>query len=151
MPAPLLVALGETSYSIYLVHSWTLRLFEQPVVGFNRVTAGYAVYRVICGIGLTFLVSHASYRLIELPGRVWVRGTLRRGIAFAFRDRQRSAATPDRRTPPADSCVAASRRPVPIGHRRAFKRRRPIPNAPLRRIDAMRRRQPPRPSTTLPI
>jgi hypothetical protein len=87
MSMPVLVGLGDISYSIYLVHFFTVRLFQQAAVGFNRATAADAVFRVICAIGLTLLVSYASYRLIELPGRAWVRHRLRRGIALAFGER----------------------------------------------------------------
>jgi peptidoglycan/LPS O-acetylase OafA/YrhL len=88
MSAPLLVALGETSYSIYLVHSWTLRIFERSPPNLTPLWAADAIWRVACGIGLTLVVSYGTYRLIELPGRIWLRRILRRGIAWVF-DRRR--------------------------------------------------------------
>lgn len=84
MAAGGLVALGETSYSIYLVHSWTLRLFERPAPPFTPYWAADTLWRMLCAIGFTLVVSYASYRLIEVPARRWVRGGLRHGIAFVF-------------------------------------------------------------------
>jgi peptidoglycan/LPS O-acetylase OafA/YrhL len=88
MSAPLLVALGETSYSIYLVHSWTLRIFERPPPNLTPLWAVDAIWRIVCGSGLTLIVSYGTYRLIELPGRIWLRRVLRVGIARVF-DAQR--------------------------------------------------------------
>ncbi|MBV9062471.1 MAG: acyltransferase family protein [Alphaproteobacteria bacterium] len=84
MSLPWLVALGEMSYSIYLVHTWTLRLFEQPPQPLTAFWAFDGAFRVACGIALTLLVSYGTYRLIELPGRVWVRASLRRLIRRVF-------------------------------------------------------------------
>jgi peptidoglycan/LPS O-acetylase OafA/YrhL len=92
MSAPMLVALGETSYSIYLVHSWTLRIFEHPPLPFTPLSASWAAFRVVCAIALTLLLSYGTYRLIELPSRVYVRGSLRRAIGWVF---DRGASRPD--------------------------------------------------------
>jgi peptidoglycan/LPS O-acetylase OafA/YrhL len=81
---PLLVSLGETSYSIYLVHSWTLRIFERTPPNLTPFWAADTIWRVVCGIGLTLIVSYGTYRLIELPGRIWLRRILRRRIDWAF-------------------------------------------------------------------
>jgi peptidoglycan/LPS O-acetylase OafA/YrhL len=89
MSTPLVVSLGEISYSIYLVHFFTLRLFQQPPIGFDSMRAIDAIFRVVCAIGLTLLVSYATYRLIEVPGRDWIRDRLRRGIASVFSERGR--------------------------------------------------------------
>jgi hypothetical protein len=35
-----------------------------------------AIYSVVCGIALTLTLSYATYTLIEIPGRRWVRGVL---------------------------------------------------------------------------
>jgi len=88
MSAPRLVALGETSYSIYLVHSWTLRLFERPALPFTPYWAADTFWRMLCAIGFTLVVSYATYRLIEVPARRRVRRGLRHVIAFVF-DRPR--------------------------------------------------------------
>jgi hypothetical protein len=81
---PLLVALGETSYSIYLVHTWTLRIFEHAAQPFNAFWALDAAFRVALAIVFTLIVSYGTYRLIELPGRAWVRGRLRQQITAVF-------------------------------------------------------------------
>jgi peptidoglycan/LPS O-acetylase OafA/YrhL len=88
MAAPALIALGETSYSIYLVHTWTLRLFERPAPNLTPFWAVDTTWRIACAIGFTLLVSYASYRLIELPTRIWLRRRLRRGISRVFEGRQ---------------------------------------------------------------
>jgi peptidoglycan/LPS O-acetylase OafA/YrhL len=81
---PLLVLLGEMSYSIYLVHTFTLRLFEHP----PRVVTPWQVLDaslcVICGIALTLIVSYGTYHLIEMPGRLWLRRVLGGAIGFIF-------------------------------------------------------------------
>lgn len=84
MSSALLVGLGETSYSIYLVHSWTLRIFEHAVQPFTVFWALDAAFRVGVAIAFTLLVSYATYQLIELPGRARVRGALRRLIVRRF-------------------------------------------------------------------
>jgi hypothetical protein len=88
MSAPGLIALGETSYSIYLVHSWTLRLFERPALPFTSYWIADTVWRMICAICFTLVVSYATYRLIEVPARRWVRRGLGHGIGWVF-DRPR--------------------------------------------------------------
>ena len=62
---PSLVALGDTSYSIYLVHTWTLRIFLHPAQPQKVVWAIDATMRVAFGIAITLLVSYATYRLVE--------------------------------------------------------------------------------------
>jgi peptidoglycan/LPS O-acetylase OafA/YrhL len=70
---PLLVLLGEMSYSIYLAHTWTLRLFEHPARALTPSGALDAVWCVVCGIALTILVSYGTYRVIEMPCRSLLR------------------------------------------------------------------------------
>jgi peptidoglycan/LPS O-acetylase OafA/YrhL len=78
-----LVAGGERSYSIYLVHTWTVLIFAQaPARELNWLTGADAVLRIFCAIALTLVVSHATYQLIEVPGRTWLRRKLiTRGLA----------------------------------------------------------------------
>jgi peptidoglycan/LPS O-acetylase OafA/YrhL len=89
MAVPLLVGLGETSYSIYLVHTWTLRIFNHAPPPLTPIWAIDAAGRVVAGIGFTFVVSYATYRLIELPGRAWLRRVFRQWIDRAFYRHQR--------------------------------------------------------------
>jgi len=85
MASPTLVALGETSYSIYLVHTWTLRIFSRPPrPDADWLWGSEGAFRVICAIVLTLLVSYATYRLIEVPSRSWLRRKLGRLIAARF-------------------------------------------------------------------
>jgi len=70
------------------MHTWTLRLIERPAPPFTPFWAAATVWRMLCAIGFTLMVSYASYRLIEVPARTWVRRWLRRAIAFVF-DRPR--------------------------------------------------------------
>ena len=90
MSSPMLVTLGDTSYSIYLIHSWTLRIFTRaPAPDVSGLWVSEAMFRVAavaCGIVLTVLVSYAAYHLIEVPSRAWVRRKLGRLIAVGFGD-----------------------------------------------------------------
>jgi peptidoglycan/LPS O-acetylase OafA/YrhL len=70
---PLVVWLGEISFSIYAVHTWTLRPFIRPPMSFDAVYAADAVLRVAMGIGFTLIVSAATYKLIEQPSRKYLR------------------------------------------------------------------------------
>jgi peptidoglycan/LPS O-acetylase OafA/YrhL len=68
-----LVALGETSYSIYAVHTWTLRIFIRQPVEYTTAWGVDAVFRIGFGILLTLVLSSATYRIIEVPSRLWLR------------------------------------------------------------------------------
>jgi peptidoglycan/LPS O-acetylase OafA/YrhL len=80
MSLPLLVGLGESSYSIYLVHTWTLQIFERPAQPLTAFWASYAAFRVVLAIAFTLVVAYGTYRLIELPARAYLRGVMRRRI-----------------------------------------------------------------------
>jgi hypothetical protein len=69
----LLVTLGETSYSIYIVHTWTLKLFARGPMPANTLTMFGGALRFVLGILFTLIVSSATYRLIEVPSRRWLR------------------------------------------------------------------------------
>jgi peptidoglycan/LPS O-acetylase OafA/YrhL len=83
---PLLVALGDTSYSIYIVHTWTLRMLNHPLMPFNWIWGIEAIFRVAFAIILTLIVAYATYRLIEVPSRIYLRRVFSRWIAAIFRD-----------------------------------------------------------------
>jgi peptidoglycan/LPS O-acetylase OafA/YrhL len=74
-----LVALGEASYSIYLLHEFTLSLLRQPVT-WPVSRSGLLTWAVTMGvgIGMTLLVSLGTYRVLEVPARNFVRRTLHR-------------------------------------------------------------------------
>jgi peptidoglycan/LPS O-acetylase OafA/YrhL len=70
--------LGDLSYSIYVMHTWILWIFMRPGPP-GPATAGTiadALLRMAVGIALTLIVSTATYRLIEVPGRLWLRARL---------------------------------------------------------------------------
>jgi len=81
---PSLIALGEISYSIYLVHFLILQLFVRPAPELTLYSAIDTIWRIMCGFGLTLLVSYATFNLIEVPARVWLRNLSNRAIARAF-------------------------------------------------------------------
>ena len=104
---PTLLILGDTSYSIYLIHTWTLRIFLQPAPTLTWLWAADAVFRIFGAILFTLLVSHATYRLIEAPSRAWLRRKLDRLIATQFNDK-----TPPLRPQLTDRPAAAQSEPV---------------------------------------
>jgi peptidoglycan/LPS O-acetylase OafA/YrhL len=81
---PWLVLLGEMSYSIYLVHTWTLRLFVHSPRPMTPLQILDAVLCVGCGIALTILLSYGTYHLIEMPARRWLRRSLGAAISSGF-------------------------------------------------------------------
>ena len=81
---PWLIVLGEMSYSIYLVHTWTLRLFIHPVRPLIWPQIVDVILCISCGIALTILLSYGTYNLIERPGRIWLRRSLAAAINMVF-------------------------------------------------------------------
>ena len=73
-----MIWLGEISYSIYAVHTWTLRPLIRPAVNFNWFYGIDAVLRIALGIGFTVIVATATYAIIEAPGRRYLRAKLMR-------------------------------------------------------------------------
>jgi peptidoglycan/LPS O-acetylase OafA/YrhL len=84
LSSPVLVALGDTSYSIYLIHTWTLRVFIHPAPVLNWIWAIDAALRVLFGIAFTLLAAYATYQLIEVPSRFWLRRKFGHAIALSF-------------------------------------------------------------------
>jgi peptidoglycan/LPS O-acetylase OafA/YrhL len=84
LSAPLMILLGELSYSIYAVHTWTLRIFERPQMDFGPGLGLEAAFRIALGIALTIILSSATYRLIEVPARAWLRKAVRRRLVKSF-------------------------------------------------------------------
>jgi peptidoglycan/LPS O-acetylase OafA/YrhL len=88
-----MVKLGETSYSIYLLHPWMLNIFQYS--GAQLFTGAFLIewaFRVFAVIGFTLIVALGTYSYVELPARNWIRGFLghwcavdrTRGRALAF-------------------------------------------------------------------
>jgi peptidoglycan/LPS O-acetylase OafA/YrhL len=80
----ILVRLGDTSYSIYLVHALTLRIFFRSPSEFPASTWD-TVARILLAVLFTLGAAYGSYRLIEVPGRWWLRKRLGSVIATMFR------------------------------------------------------------------
>lgn len=76
---PAMVWLGEISYSLYVVHTWTLRPLIRPPISFNDVYLVDMILRVTMGIAFTIIVSAGTYMLIEQPARRYLRSLLMNG------------------------------------------------------------------------
>ncbi|HEY1806390.1 MAG TPA: acyltransferase [Terracidiphilus sp.] len=77
--APIMLALGERSYSIYLIQPWTLNILNKATPEhLTASSAADALLRVILGILATLVVADATYRLIEVPARRWLRKRFQR-------------------------------------------------------------------------
>jgi peptidoglycan/LPS O-acetylase OafA/YrhL len=88
LSTPLMVLLGDLSYSIYTVHTWTLRIFERPQMTYSPGVACEALFRIALGIALTIVLSTATYRLIEVPARAWVRRLVKQRLTRSFGTRE---------------------------------------------------------------
>jgi peptidoglycan/LPS O-acetylase OafA/YrhL len=88
LSTPLMVLLGDLSFSIYTVHTWTLRIFERPSMDFRYGVELEAAFRIVMGIALTLILSTATFRLIEVPARAWVRGAVARRLLRSFGPRE---------------------------------------------------------------
>jgi len=99
LSSPVLVGLGDTSYSIYLIHTWTLRVFNHPAQQLNWIWGADAVFRILFGIAFTLLAAYATYRLIEVPSRVFLRKKLGRVIDLGFGSKPSLAAVDRSPTP----------------------------------------------------
>ena len=88
LSTPLMVWLGDLSFSIYAVHTWTLRIFERPPMDFQYGVELEAALRVVMGVALTLILSTATFRLIEVPARAWVRKLVARHLLRSFGPRE---------------------------------------------------------------
>jgi peptidoglycan/LPS O-acetylase OafA/YrhL len=95
LSTPLMVLLGDLSFSIYATHTWTLRIFERPSVDFSYGLAWEAVFRIVLGIALTIILSVATFRLIEVPARAWVRERVARRLLRSFGPREANRLPPE--------------------------------------------------------
>jgi peptidoglycan/LPS O-acetylase OafA/YrhL len=73
MSGTVIVFLGEISYSIYTVHTYTIRIFSRPQADVTSLSGIEAVLRIVAAIALTILLSTATYRFIEQPSRKKIR------------------------------------------------------------------------------
>ena len=75
---PWIVWLGDISYSIYAVHTWTLRPLIRGPVALNYIYGTEAIVRVALGFAFTIIVASATYAIIEVPCRRYLRAKLMR-------------------------------------------------------------------------
>ena len=88
LSTPLMVRLGDLSFSIYCVHTWTLRVFERPAMEFRYGVELEAAFRIALAIALTIMLSSATFRLIEVPARAWLRKLVARRLLRRFGPRE---------------------------------------------------------------
>ncbi len=88
LSTPLMVLLGDLSFSIYAVHTWTLRVFERPSMDFRYGIELEAAFRIVMAIALTLVLSTATFRLIEVPARAWLRKVVARRLLRSFGPRE---------------------------------------------------------------
>jgi peptidoglycan/LPS O-acetylase OafA/YrhL len=88
LSTPLMVLLGDLSFSIYAVHTYTLRIFERPSMDFRDGVELEAALRIVLGIALTLILSTATFRLIEVPARAWVRKVVAQRLLRSFGPRE---------------------------------------------------------------
>jgi peptidoglycan/LPS O-acetylase OafA/YrhL len=88
LSTPLMVRLGDLSFSIYCVHTWTLRIFERPTMEFRYGVELEAAFRIALAIALTIMLSSATFRLIEVPARAWLRKLVARRLLRRFGPRE---------------------------------------------------------------
>jgi peptidoglycan/LPS O-acetylase OafA/YrhL len=88
LSTPLMVRLGDLSFSIYCVHTWTLRIFERPTMEFRYGVELEAAFRIALAIALTIILSSATFRLIEVPARAWLRKLVARRLLRRFGPRE---------------------------------------------------------------
>jgi peptidoglycan/LPS O-acetylase OafA/YrhL len=93
LSTPLMVLLGDLSFSIYAVHTWTLRIFERPSMDFGYGVELEAAFRVIMAVALTLILSSATYRLIEVPARARLRKVVARRLLRSFGPREANMLT----------------------------------------------------------
>ena len=88
LSTPLMVWLGDLSFSIYAVHTWTLRIFERPSMDFRYGVELEAAFRIVVAVALTLILSTATFRLIEVPARAWLRKLVARRLLRSFGPRE---------------------------------------------------------------
>src|SRR5580692_4287674 len=88
LSTPLMVLLGDLSFSIYAVHTYSLRIFERPSMDFRYGVELEAAFRIVLAVALTLILSTATFRLIEVPARAWVRKVVARRLLRSFGPRE---------------------------------------------------------------
>ncbi|MGA8494129.1 MAG: acyltransferase [Xanthobacteraceae bacterium] len=94
LSTPLMVWLGDLSFSIYAVHTWTLRIFERPSMDFRYGVELETAFRIVLAIALTLILSSATFRLIEVPARARLRKAVARRLLRSFGPREANMLAP---------------------------------------------------------
>ena len=71
-----MIAGGEISYSIYLLHPFVLSWFLKPEMDFSAANFGLWLAIMATAIGAVVVMSYGTWALIEVPCRRWLRNTL---------------------------------------------------------------------------
>jgi peptidoglycan/LPS O-acetylase OafA/YrhL len=71
-----MVRMGEASYSIYLIHLFTLQLFNQQLTfSYNAQNVVIWALVILGAISFTIVVSLGTYQVVEAPSRAYLRRT----------------------------------------------------------------------------
>jgi peptidoglycan/LPS O-acetylase OafA/YrhL len=76
LASPPLVALGELSYSIYLIHAFVLRPYfitDPHPQSLTLLTGSAAIAKIVFTTVLTIILSYGTYKVIEAPSRRIIR------------------------------------------------------------------------------
>jgi hypothetical protein len=76
LSVPAMLAGGEISYSIYLLHPYVLPWFRRPEADFSAAHFGLWLLIMVTAISAIVVVSIVTWALIEVPCRRWLRDTL---------------------------------------------------------------------------
>src|SRR5262249_12943061 len=78
LSSPTMTTLGDASYSIYLLHAFTLRIFIPTSPQFSYSATGVLVWTLLMAVAIAFTLITAvgSYRTLEVPARSYLRRTL---------------------------------------------------------------------------
>jgi len=87
------VRLGDISYSIYCVNTWTLFTLVRPAAPYDAANIADAAIRIPLGVVFTLIVATAFYRVVEVPCRAYIRSRLSPGLA-GWRRPETTAAAP---------------------------------------------------------
>ena len=72
---PILVKCGEASYSLYLLHFYTMHEWAAPWATGHRTIVRVLLY--FAGIAASLVLARAVYLCFERPSRIWLRGHFR--------------------------------------------------------------------------
>jgi peptidoglycan/LPS O-acetylase OafA/YrhL len=86
--AALIFCVSRYRTSTDAVHTYTLRIFERPSMDFRYGVELETAFRIVLAIALTLILSTATFRLIEVPARAWVRKIVAQRLLRSFGPRE---------------------------------------------------------------